>query len=148
VDPAKPSEFEPSLRATAGAIAAAAIALLAVLQNTDQLSLYATSLKDPYKVVAQDQRLQSARARLKGQNLVGYFSDVAPADERGQAIFLASQFSLAPTVLVQQAQGDGPQYWIGNFSKPVDFVGEGQSRGLRFSGLLDNGVALYVKERR
>jgi hypothetical protein len=148
VETTKPSAFEPSLRATAGVIAAAAVALLAVLQNTDQLSLYATSLKDPYKVVAQDQRLQSARVRLKGQKVVGYFSDIPATDERGQAIFLASQFSLAPSILVQQAQGEGPQYWIGNFSKPVDFVGEGQARGLRFSGLLDNGVALYVKERK
>ncbi|MCU1272907.1 MAG: hypothetical protein JWO48_338, partial [Bryobacterales bacterium] len=99
------------------------------------------TLKDPYHIAIQVQRLEPVRRELPPNTQLGYVSDIKP----DSATILTVQFAVAPLLLV----GNAPHEWVlGNFSKPQDYVEFGRAQGLTLVKQFANGVVLYRQSHR
>ena len=99
------------------------------------------TLKDPYHIAIQVQRLEPVRRELPPNTQLGYISDVKP----DSATILTTQFAVAPMLLV----GNAPHEWVlGNFSKPQNYAEFGRAHGLTLVKEFANGVVLYRQSHR
>jgi len=125
----------------------AGLALVALLSLYGTIEFYSEqlernrTLKDPYHIAIQVERLERVRRELPPNTPLGYVSDIQP----DSATILATQFAVAPLLLV----GSAPHEWVlGNFSKPQDYAEFGRAHGLMLVKEFANGVVLYRQLHR
>jgi hypothetical protein len=129
------------LKTIAGLVLTAALSLYGTIEFYGEQSERNRTLKDPYHIDAQVQRLEPVRRELPPNTPLGYISDIKP----DSATILTVQFAVAPMLLV----GDAPHDWVlGNFSKPQDYVDFGRAHGLTLVKDFANGVVLYRQLHR
>src|ERR1700683_58877 len=126
--------------------ACAAVALLALWSTVD---FYDTSGEqaganaDVYKIGEQPARLQDLMSALPATGIVGYVSDAPASQTIGAVLYSGAQYTLAPRLVTSQSLKPGPEWVIGNFSKPLDVVQFGKDRGLILVRDFGNGALLY-----
>jgi len=134
-----------AVKAAVGALAAIAIYnSLIQFGVTDQFSsLY----PDPYQVMGLQARLRPVQERVPWTERVGYFSDVPFTEPAGEAAFSASQYALAPRIVLKEDAKTAGQakYWLGVFTKEQNFAEKGRERGLVLEQDLGGYVVLYRK---
>lgn len=125
----------------------AALVLVALLSLYGTIEFYGEqlernrTLKDPYHIAIQLERLEPVRRELPPNTLLGYISDIQP----DSATILTTQFAVAPMLLV----GNAPHEWVlGNFSKPQNYAEFGRVHGLVLVKEFANGVVLYRQSHR
>lgn len=108
--------------ASLGAVVAAGyVALAAMFSVLDYYRTASDLSPDPYGVVAAQERFRDAAVLLPPGAVVGYLSDLPLENPRGSAAFLATQYALAPRILVELHTGGEAASWVvGNYSRPVD----------------------------
>jgi hypothetical protein len=127
-----------------------AVAILAVYgaMNSYQLSArYAQRYPDAYGAGSAQVRFAPLVDKVPPATVLGYFTDVAPSDAFNAA-FLAAQHAVAPRLLVllnAQDKQAGPEWAVGNFSKPQDFAALGKAYGYNMQADLGNGIVLFRK---
>ena len=127
-----------------------AVAILALYgaMNSYQLSAgYARQYPDAYGAGGAQVRFAPLLEKVAPETILGYFTDVAPGNAFNAA-FLAAQHAVAPRLLVLldlHDQQGGPEWAVGNFSKPQDFAALGKTYGYRMEADLGNGVVLFRK---
>lgn len=131
------------VRAAAGVAAAAALSLFGALGNYSDTSLAASQYRDPYHVMPRVEALATALGDVPAEATVGYFSDVPFSDPSGSAAFFATQYAAAPHLLIEARPGARADWWIGGFSRPVDYPAEAAAHGLSFVRDLGGGMALF-----
>jgi hypothetical protein len=117
------------------------------LQNWGETDRAAAALQDRYHVAARRQLLQGALAEVPSGARLGYLSDVPPDSPAGSAAFFATQFAVAPRLLVERGT-PAPEWWIGCFSRQLDFDAEGRKLSLRMVREIGGGMFLYHAEAR
>lgn len=133
----------PQFRVLAALIA---VAIAAVLASADSLQLASQLQPDPFGAESAQQRFAVASTRLTPRGEVGYISDLPLHGSAGTAAFLATQYALAPRLLVPVRQTH-PQQAVGNFSRPADYAVAGAKAGYALEADLGNGVVLYTKAK-
>ena len=125
----------------------AGLALVALLSLYGTVEFYGEqrernrTLRDPYRVAIQMERLEPVRRELPPNTPLGYISDIAP----DSAIILTTQFALSPLLLV----GSAPHDWVlGNFTKPQNYADFGRAHGLTLVKAFRNGVVLYRQPQK
>jgi hypothetical protein len=134
-------------RVYAGALIVAVGALLAGAGSVRVVSGRRSQSHDPYGVELAQQRLAAAQSILPRTGIIGYISDLSTGDSGGTAAFLAAQYALAPRLL-SPVKDDGPEWAIGNFSRPQDFLAKGARSGYSLHQDLGNGVLIYRRVKR
>lgn len=126
----------------------AAIALLAsvaaAFQSFDIARQLAQHSPDPFQIGIALLRFSGLGARLPGDAVVGYMSDLPPGD-RATLAFLQAQYALAPRLLRPLPARTLPQWAVGNFSRPLDVRETGARHGYVVEQDFGNGVVLYRK---
>jgi hypothetical protein len=138
-------------RAAGAVIAVASLALLGALLQFGATEKFADEYPDPFRVIRQQERLEPALANIPLTGRVGYFSDLSMEDPIGQAGFFATQYAVAPRIVVLPGARVSAEWWIGSFSKQMDDQGyrkQGEDNGLIFVQSLGNSVGLYRKGAR
>lgn len=130
-------------RAVAGVAAVSALSLFGALANYSDTRLAASQYRDPYHVLPRVEAFASALHDVPPGAPLGYFSDVSLSGAAGSAAFFATQYAVAPHLLVEPGPRARAEWWIGSFSRPVDFAAEGAARGLIFVRDVGGGMALY-----
>jgi hypothetical protein len=131
--------------------ACAAVALLTLWSTVD---FYDTSSEqgganaDVYKIGEQPARLQDLMSALPATGIVGYVSDAPTSQTIGAVLYSGAQYTLAPRLVTSQSVKPGPEWVIGDFSKPLDVVQFGKERGLSLVRDFGNGAVLYRKRAR
>jgi len=128
-------------------LAVACLAVYSSLSSYGISSAIRQQSTDKYGVEAQLQRLAPAAAKLPAGVAVGYLSDVAPSSDPGTAAFLASQYALAPHLLVWASPAAPVEWAVGNFSKPADYAAVGAQAGFGVVEDFGLGVLLYRRSR-
>jgi hypothetical protein len=124
------------LRTIAGLGLAALLSFYGTIEFYSEQADRNRTLKDPYRIATQVQRLEPVRRELPPNTPLGYISDIQP----DSATILTVQFAVAPMLLV----GNAPHEWVlGNFSRPQNYVEFGRAHGLTLVKEFANGVVLY-----
>ncbi|MGB9611822.1 MAG: hypothetical protein ACPL7M_12685 [Bryobacteraceae bacterium] len=112
---------------------------------TDQ---FTSQYPDPYHVMELEARLSRVRDRIPAEERVGYFSDVPFTNPAGQAAFFATQYALAPRIVVKETAKTAGEakFWIGIFVRQEDFAQRGRERGLELMEDLGGFVVAYRKQ--
>lgn len=131
-------------RAYIGIGLAAALCLWNFVQYQMAESQRNRTSPDPYMIGAQMARYEQLQTALPRDAVMGYVSDLPPADSRSTVLFLGAQYALAPRILVDD---DRQQWVLGNFAAPADFAAVGAGRGLQMVRDFGNGVILYRRAR-
>ncbi len=97
--------------------------------------------RDRYRIEETAARYALAAAALPPEaKVIGYLSDSAYEEVRGQAMFFSAQYQLAPSFISTKPDRD----WVlGNFAQPGDWAALGAPHGLRLERDLGNGLVLY-----
>ena len=134
------------MRALATVVAVSLLALFGALQNFADADRAAKEFSDPYRVMPRQEAL--ALPEVPAGARTGYFSDVPVSTTGGTVAFLASQYAVAPRLLVERERAADAVWWIGGFSKRLDYRAEGAALGLQFVRELSGAIALYRKDTR
>jgi hypothetical protein len=131
--------------------ACTAVALLALWSTVD---FYDTSSEraganaDVYKIGEQTARFQDLISALPATGVVGYVSDAPTSQTIGAVLYSGAQYTLAPRLVTSQSPKPGPEWVIGDFSKPLDAAQFGNQRGLTLVRDFGNGAVLYRNRAR
>jgi hypothetical protein len=121
-------------------IAAALLAVWGAIENFQLES--ASTLRDPYMVGVQADRLAGVMQAVPPTAIVGYISDLHDDSTAAQAMFNSARYTLAPRLLIAGTDRD---FVLGNFTKPMDYATFGREHGLQFVQDFGNGVVLFKK---
>jgi hypothetical protein len=120
-----------------------AASLLAVWGAIESFQLEsATTLRDPYMVGMQEQRLAGVIQAVPANAIIGYLSDMQDGSTIALAMFNSARYTLAPRLLVEGTDRD---FVLGNFTKPSDWNAVASEHGLQFVRDFGNGVVLFRK---
>jgi hypothetical protein len=125
------------------------IAVLALWASTDSYAIahrLSEQRPDPYGAAKAHLRFAPALPLLPPAGPVAYLSDLKLEDNSGIAAYLTAQNALAPRVLVKPGASPGPEYAIGQFSRPLDYGGHAEPHGYRLERDLGNGVVLFRRK--
>jgi hypothetical protein len=131
--------------------ACAAVSLLALWST---VNFYSTSEElaggnaDVYKIQEQTIRFRDLISALPATGIIGYVSDVPTSQTLGAVLYSGAQYTLAPRLVTSQRLQPGPEWVIGNFSKPLDVIQFGKDRGLTMVRDFGNGAVLYRNQAR
>ena len=133
-----------------GLILVGIVALVAVSGSLQQFgrAQAAAAAGDPYQVTSQLERLRPALNRLPPSGVVGYFAAGTVSETVDQAMYFAAQYAVAPRLLVQNPVNGEPEWWIGNFTQPVDYASVGASRGLTLVEDVGQGIVLFRRSSK
>ena len=126
----------------------AALALFGALRTWSETDRAARESQDVYQLAARQQLLEAGLADVPQAARVGFFSDLGPGTPAGTALLFATQYAAAPRLLVEEGAASRPEWWLGCFSKPLDFEAEGRRRGLKMVRDLGGGTVLYRGEAK
>jgi hypothetical protein len=127
----------------AGLAAAAALCLWGTFETYAFETAYQQQNRDPYMIGAQFDRLAPVAAVVPQNAILGYLTDVPQGSVTESAMLIGAQYVLAPRLVVR---GAGPEWVLGNFTRPADFGAFGRSRGLELQQDFGNGVVLFRGE--
>lgn len=127
-------------RVKAAVIAASLFAVWGAIENFQLES--ANTLRDPYMVSAQIDRLAGVISAVPSAAIVGYISDVHDNSTIALAMFNSARYALAPRLLVEGTDRD---LVLGNFTKPADWNTVASEHGLQLAQDFGNGVVLFKK---
>jgi hypothetical protein len=127
----------------AGALAVSALAVFASLNSYQVSSQYARQYPDAYGVNAAERRFAALMPRLPASGPVGYVTDLPLSETAGTTAFLATQYVMAPRLLIPLTGRVVPDWVLGNFSQRADFRIAGARYGLVMLGDFGSGVILY-----
>ena len=130
-----------------GIASGAALALAGALDYAQFLSEYSRSA-DQFQMGAQEARFRDVIAALPAAGIVGYISDVPTSGVEGQAMLGASQYALAPHILVPLKSGGDADWVVGSFSAPNQGPRVAEEHGLSIVYDYANGVVLFRREPR
>jgi hypothetical protein len=125
----------------AGVCVVAALCLISGIRTYRDADAYAHAFQDPYMINAQATRWSEALRTLPPNIVTGYLSDLPLDGTPGQAAFFGVANALAPRLVVRDA--DGPQWVVGNFSRPMDFAAAGSAHGLQMVRDFGNGAVVF-----
>lgn len=126
------------IRTVVGLVVASVLSLYAMLSFYGDQSDRNRAQPDPYQVATQKDRFDGLKGEMRSPLVIGYVTDV-PFQS---GIFLAVQYVLAPLLLVDNP---GPDWVVGDFSKPMDYADFGRARRLTLVKDFSNGVVLFKK---
>lgn len=121
-------------------IAASLLAVWGAIENFQLES--ANTLRDPYMVGVQEQRLAGVTQTVPANAIVGYLSDMHDGSTVALAMFNSARYTLAPRLLVEGTDRD---FVLGNFAKPADWNTVASEHGLKVVRDFGNGVVLFNK---
>lgn len=126
-----------------------AVALLAAYGalNSYQVSAeYARQYPDAYGGERARIRFAPVLAKIPANGELGYITDLEPTHPAYSSAFLAAQYAVAPRVLLVVDPKTAPEWAVGNFSKPQDYAGFGDTHGYSLSADLGNGIVLFRRK--
>jgi hypothetical protein len=123
--------------------AVAALALWSTVEFYGATGDAAGPNADVYKIGEQAERFQGVASQLPSTGIVGYVSDAPPNRTLGAVMHDGAQYALAPRLVTGKPLQPGPEWVLGNFSKPLDEAEFGKQRGLTLVRDFGNGVVLY-----
>jgi len=133
------------MRVAGGLALAVCLAVWGSCESYSFESLYQQQFRDPYLISAQFPRFQALMNAVPERAELGYLTDAEPGSVTESSMALSAQYALAPRILEKSV---GPEWALGNFTRPADFAASGQSKGLRLQQDFGNGVVLFRKEHR
>lgn len=136
------------IRAWLGVGAVTLLALWAGLDYYRLTASYNRDYQDVYRIGVHVERWEDVRALAPADAMVGYVSDLKHEDPAGAATFLATQYALAPRLLVYLKPGRKVRWVVGAFSKAPDFQKVQADHGLRLVRDFGDGRALFEVEAR
>ncbi|MBM3747708.1 MAG: hypothetical protein FJW34_18125 [Acidobacteria bacterium] len=136
------------IRALLGVGAVTLLALWAVLDYYRLTASYNRDYQDVYRIGAHLERWEDVRSLAPGDAVVGYVSDMKHEDPAGAAAFLATQYALAPRLLVYVKPGRKVRWVVGAFSRPPDLEKIQAEHGLRLVRDFGDGRALFETRAR
>lgn len=107
----------------------------------------AKDYQDPYPFRTQYIRLREVRARMGGQRMMGYLSNLKPGAAGGSRLYFPTQYVMAPTLLVPVEDNPKAEWVLGNFTRQEDYRAAGLPFGLEVVEEYPMGVVLYRKVR-
>jgi hypothetical protein len=131
------------LRVRAGVAAAVALSMWGVVEYFGFETANQRQSRDPYQVAAQATRLDGIPALVPEDAVLGYVTDLEPGSVGAMAIFNATQYTLAPRILRQDA---AQSRVLGNFAHPADFSALGRQHGLSIERDFHNGIVLFRRD--
>jgi len=136
------------LGVAAAAIAAAAIAMFSAMTLYSVTRAMNETSKDPFHVQMAAEQFAPVLSRIPANAVLGYVSDLELNTDAGKAAFFATQYAIAPRILVDASKGERFDYVLGNWGLAQDYAAAGQSRGLTLVEDFGNGIVLYRKGSR
>jgi hypothetical protein len=136
-----------SFKATAAVLAIAALTFYGALDNYRLVSQDSRAFDDPYKMNLAAARYQPVEAAAPPGVPLGYISDMTFDTPTGLSAFNGARYALAPRLVVHPSAKITPEYWIGNFSRQLDYKALGEPYDLELIKDLGQGVVLYRKRR-
>lgn len=136
------------LGVAAAAIAAAAIAMFSAMTLYSVARAMNETSKDPFHVQMAAEQFAPVLSRIPANAVLGYVSDLELNTDAGKAAFFATQYAIAPRILVDASKGERFDYVLGNWGLAQDYAAAGQSRGLTLVEDFGNGIVLYRKGSR
>jgi hypothetical protein len=127
----------------AGVCVVAALCLISGIREYRDSDAYARAYPDPYLINAQPGRWREAARVLPDKIIAGYLSDLSFDEAPGSAAYFGVANALAPRLVVRSA--DGPEWVVGNFSRPSDFAEAGRAHGLQLVRDFGNGVVVFQR---
>jgi hypothetical protein len=124
------------------------VAALAVFGEFDSYRAavaYNQQFPDAYFAGRAQIRFAQVLSRFPTSAQLGYITDLEPSGAYSAA-FLAAQYALAPRQLLMLGPQTRPEWALGNFTKPLDFVAAGAAQGYEPSSDLGNGVVLFRRK--
>ena len=126
-----------------GVAAAVALSMWGVIEYFGFEAAWQKQSRDPYQIAAQVTRLAGVAAAVPDSAVLGYTTDLEPGSVAALAVFNASQYALAPRLIVQNT---AQPTVLGNFSRPADYANIGRRYGLLLDRDFQNGVVLFRKD--
>ena len=124
----------------------AALGVFGALTSYQVSSNNAAQFPDAYGGGVAQIRFAPLNDRVPASAELGYFTDLDPAQPAYSAAFLAAQYAVAPRVLQFVDAQTRPEWAVGNFTKPLDFVAAGAAQGYTMTADLGNGVILFHRK--
>jgi len=126
-----------------GALAVAALAVLAALNSYSRASKLAVEQPDPYGAASAQERFAAVSSQVPKDAPLGYISDLGLDQKAGVTAFLAAQYALAPHS-VALVNPSAPADWVvGNFALPGDYPAAGARLGYSVVADLGRGVLVF-----
>jgi len=135
-------------RVWAGALAVAALAVLASLNYYQNASQLARTQPDPYGSSAAQDRFAPAQAQLPKDAALGYISDLPLDKKAGVTAFLAAQYAVAPHALVLVDSSAATEWAVGNFALPGDYAAAAARLGYSVVADLGRGVLVFRRSSK
>lgn len=124
------------------------LAILGSLNSYQVSSANAQQFPDTYGAARYQIRFAPLLGHIFADAEIGYFTDVAPSDQRYSAAYLNTQYALAPraVILVTPGMASPPEFAVGNFSRQMDYAAEGDQRGYSVMADFGQGVVLFKRK--
>ena len=135
--------FRYPARVSVGFAVVCALACVGAFRSHRATVEYHENQRDLYGVAAAEARFAKIKSKLLGGEMVGYITDLPAGSVANTTAFLATQYALAPALLVSVDPRVKFELAIGNFSRPQDFAAAGAAKGLEFVEEMGQGVVLY-----
>jgi hypothetical protein len=131
---------------TAACLAVGVLAVMGAFNSYQVSKGYAAQFPDAYGGASAEIRFAPLVARMPANVELGYFTDLDASHPAYASAFLAAQYAVAPRQLLIVYSQTRPEWAVGNFSKPQDFVQAGDARGYNLEADLGNGVVLFRRK--
>lgn len=137
---------------TVATVAVAVLGAAGAFNSYQVSSTYAQQFPDAYGGERAQIRFAPLAGRVPASAVLGYFTDLDPAQPAYAPAFLAAQYAVAPRALMVlggKVALDGksrPELAVGNFSRPLDFAAAGEAHGYAMVADLGNGVVLFRRK--
>lgn len=133
------------MRWSAAVFCVAGLGLFGGLRTWGDTEAAARGWEDVYRLAAREELLRGGLEGVPAGARVGFFTDAAAGSGAETAMLQATQWAAAPRLLVEGGE-PRPEWWLGCFTRPMNFEGEGRRRGLRMVRDLGGGVVLFRVE--
>lgn len=130
-------------RVWAGALAVAALSVLAALNFYSHASKLAADQPDPYGASSAQERFAPAFAHLPKDAPLGYISDLPLDQKAGVTAFLAAQYALAPHAVAPVDPRVPTEWAVGNFALAGDYPASGARLGYMVVADVGKGVLIF-----
>ena len=127
-------------------IAVGLLSVFTVFTSIQDAKDWAEQYPDAYGAARADVRFAPLLAGMATDTRLGYFTDLAPANQAYSAAFLAAQYAVAPRELIMISPQAQPEWALGNFTRPMDFASVGAAQGYEISKDFGNGVILFHRK--
>lgn len=124
------------------------LALWGCLDFYSSSTLMSRAGRDPHRIGFLEERLREAAVLLPRNAVVGYLSDMSADEAQGSAVFLGSQYVLAPRLLVEVSATNQPDWVLGNFYRPADYEALAKDHQLVLVKDFGAGVAVFRRRSR